>query len=125
MAPQQLTRLLGVPSGDRVLDRGVDIAVLLVPRARASVKLWLAPRVEPAQLRAQHLPEQRVVAIRRASPIQPNKQDIRASERAQHPGGATLVEHCVAERARQRAEDRRAEEKGHMLWLKPRHQLVP
>ena len=47
MAPQQLAGLLEVSGDHRVLDGGVDIAMLLVPRACAGVKLGLAPRVEP------------------------------------------------------------------------------
>ncbi len=54
--------------------------------ARARVKLGLVLRVEPAQLGAQHLAEQRVVAILRASAVQAHEQDIGAREFPQHPG---------------------------------------
>ena len=99
--------------------------MLLVPRARARVKPWLALRVEPAQLGAQHLSEQRVVAIRRAAAVQAHEQHVRASELPERPGGAALAAHRVAERPGQGAENRRAEEKGQLIRLELRQQLVP
>jgi hypothetical protein len=124
MTAEELSRLLGVSSGEGVVDGRVDLTALFVPRARASVKLWLTLRLEAAQLGAQHLCEQRVVAIRRASAIQTREQDIRVGQCLKGLGRPTLVEHGVAQRSRQRAKNRGAEQKGHPIWLELRKHLV-
>src|SRR5262249_40399177 len=77
-APRERGSAVGVAGRERVVDRRLGRAVALVPDARAAVDLRGVVRLAAAQLRLQHLREQRVVAEARLGAVERRQRHLRA-----------------------------------------------
>ena len=122
--PQPASRLARVARRDRVLERGRDLALALVPFAGATVQLGGARRLAAALLGAQHLAQQRVVAVLRVGRVERHERDARPREVAQHGARPVRAQDRVAHRTGQRAEDRRAHQERDARRRQPRQHLV-
>ena len=115
VGPQQIAGEPNVSRGRGVADRGVHIAVVGVPLARAPVELRLEPGLAPAQLRAQHLRKETVVAVPLVGAVQADDQGVGPREVAQPLGRARLQQHGIAQRPRKAVDHRRALQEGDLL----------
>ena len=90
-----------VARGESVVEREGHLALLLVPLARPAVQVSGARGLAAALLGAQHLAEQRVVAVRGVRRIERCERDSRPREVAQHLARSGRAQHGVAHRPRQ------------------------
>ena len=124
-APEQPARTGEVRGVDGVLQRAVGIALLGKPGAGAPVQPGVAPRLEAAQLRAQHVGEERVVAVRGPVPVEDRDRHIGVRQRLELRRGVGAAEHGVAERRREPVEDRGSHEELQPLRRQAREHLLP
>ena len=119
-APQQLAGVRGVPAGDRVADRRRRIAVARVPHRGAAVQARLELGLEPGQLGAQHRRDERVVTERDVAAVQRLQGRPGARQPLQAGGRAAHVEHRVAQRAAELAQQCGAAQEGLVVLVERR-----
>ena len=124
VGPQQIAGEPDVSRGRGMADRRIDVAVVGVPVARAPVELRLELGLAPAQLRAQHLGQEPVVAVPLVGAIQGDDQGVGPREVPQPLGRARLQQHGVAQRPREPVEHRRALQEGDLLGRELGQQAV-
>ena len=115
VGPQQVAREPDVLGGRGMADRGVDVVVIGIPATRAPMQLALELGLVPAQLGAQRLREQPVVAVPLVGAIQRHDEAVRPGQVAKRPGRARVVQHGIAQRPRQPVEHRCATQEGDLL----------
>ena len=97
--PQQARRPVGVAGRDRVVERLGQLALLLVPGARAAVDLELHRGVAAPQPGAQRAADERVHAELLLGAVQRRERQARPRQAAQRSPGPATVEDGVAEAA--------------------------
>ena len=103
-------------------DRVDDLPVLLIPRGRGPVERGDGGRLGPAQLQAQEVGEEVVVAEPRPLGVERDDERVRLLEREQDPLGAGAPEQGVGQRTVDPLEDRRAQQQPpHLFGLALEH----
>ena len=95
------------PSLARVVEGGVDVAVLFPPRAGACVQRRLDRRVEAIELATEHVPEEVVVAVPLAASIERDEEQVRSVDLFEHSSRVGALEDIVTHPCRQAIEHRR------------------
>ena len=109
VGPHEVAGSDRVTGGDRVGDRAIDLAALLVPGARAAVKAQLEVGLEAPQLAAERLAEQPLPAIRPVGGVERDEQLAGVGEPRQGLRRSAPLEHVITDGARQLVEHRRAD----------------
>ena len=122
--PQHLAGARDVASGGRVPDGHRGIAVAGVPRSGAAVQTRLELRLGPGQLGAQHGGDERVMAERDIAAVHRLKRRSGARESLEPGSRASDVEHRVAERAVEFAQQGRATQERPVVSPELGEQLV-
>ena len=122
--PQQIGGAVDVAGRDGVVDRAVDLAARGVPGARPAVEVALDLGLAPAQLGAQHVREQAVVAVAVVGAVERDEHEVRAGEVAQRRARPRTAEHGVAQRAGELREHRGAGEEAQALARQAGEELV-
>ena len=122
-----------VTGRQRLADRCVALAVLVVPFRRSSPQPRLGAGVDTAELREEQLGEQ-VVQPEGVTIVERQHEEVaRGGERVEHLGAVVALHHPVAQRRRQAVQDRRLEQERppvggqavqHLLVQVLRHPLV-
>ena len=123
-APQQIGGAVDVAGRDGVVDRAVGLAARGVPRARPAVEVALDLGLAPAQLGAEHVREQAVVAVAVVGAVERDEHEVRAGEVAQRRARPRTAEHGVAQRAGELREHRGAGEEAQALARQAGEELV-
>ena len=101
VGPRQIAREPDVSRGRGMADRGVDVAVAGVPVARAPVELRPEVGLAPAQLGAQHLGQEPVVAVPLVGAIQGTTSALaraRSRSRSAEPTSSSTASHSGPDR---------------------------
>jgi hypothetical protein len=105
LEPDQPPGALALTGGDRVLDSAVEVVVRRVPLARALVQDPLEPGAAAAQLRLEHLLQQRVVTVLVVATVEGHEQHVRPRHAPQRLRRALALEDRVAQRAEEAIEE--------------------
>ena len=124
VGPDEVSGPLHVPRGECVPDRLLRLPVRGVPVAGAAVELELEPGLGVAKPAAQHLCEQRVVAVPDAVTVERDEEQVRPLQLVQLRGRAGLPEDRVAERSGEAVEHGRAREEPCEAGREARDHLV-
>jgi hypothetical protein len=86
-----------------VVQRGVDVGMLLPPRP--TMELGLDHGLEVVELATQHVAEQVVVAIPLAAAVERDEEQVRGFDLVQHASRVGALQHRVAHSRRKACED--------------------
>ena len=103
-------RCVDLAGGECVADGRVRLSLLGEPLVRALVELGDEPGLALRELGAEQIGEELVVAVPLAAVVERNEEEVRALELRQARRRATPPGHRVAERSRERVEDRGLEQ---------------
>ena len=103
-------RCVDLAGGEGVADGRVRLSLLGEPLVRALVELGDEPGLALRELGAEQIGEELVVAVPLAAVVERNQEEVRALELRQARRRATPPGHRVAERSRERVEDRGLEQ---------------
>ena len=120
----QVACAVGVPGGDRVLDRPVGVLVLDEPGAGAPVEIWLHLGLDSVEIPHQGGAQQAVETEPATLSVQRVDQEERPGQLCQDRFRARLVENRVAELTGEAIEDRDPPHESQLLGRQPRGELV-
>lgn len=124
LRPDQGRSPLDRPAGGGVLDGRRQVARALQPGARPGVEAGHQRAVLPGELRAQHVPEQVVVAVPVPDAVERHQEQVAVLEVAQCGAGVVAAEHRVAEVGAEPVEDAGAHEEALLLDGQPPQDVV-
>jgi len=105
-----------------MVDRLDDVAVLLVPGGRAPVERWDRQRRETAQLQAQQIREQVVVAEPAAGSVERGHEGVPVLQPLEDRLGARAAAQRIGQRPADAREDRGAQQQlAYLRWLVLQH----